>query len=253
MSTLTRRPNAWPTSFVPKSRPVARLAGMPVLSRRGWLDAMAQEAAREVAERNEAIRCGGLTQSYSELIYQNKADFTAFNTSAAEGSILTVAATGDQPFLPAGYFAYTQRRSILIEAEGIIGTTGTPTIIFQARLGTTAGASSLAGTSVGVTAAITTSSGISNKVWRLRLRLTCNTPGIGTGLATLSGCGTVWSGGGFASPFEYALLPTTPDTATWTSVIDGGLTQYLTLSVTWSASSASNTITTKSLTVYGLN
>jgi hypothetical protein len=242
----------WPTSFVPKNRPHARMTGMPVLSRREWLDEMALAAAHDVAERNEAIRCGGLTQTYTELFYQNRADFTAFNTSSSEGSIIT-SSVGDQPAIPALYFAGRERRSILIEASGIIGTTSTPTIIFQVRLGTTAGGSYLSGTSVGVTAAITTSSGVSNKLWRLRLQLTCNTPGIGTGNATLSGAGTVWSGGGFASPFEYAIEPTTPDTATWTSTIDAGLTQYLNLSATFSASSASNTITTKNLSVWGLN
>ncbi len=58
---------------------------------------------------------------------------------------------------------------------------------------------------------------------------------------------------GFASPFTYAIEPTTPDTATWTAVIDASLTYYLNVSVTWGTSSSSNTITLKQLLLYGLN
>lgn len=241
----------WPTSFIPQMRPHARMTGFPKLNPLQWLDAVAQRRAAALHNSRD-IQNTGLSTGYRETIYQNRADFTAFNTSNAEGSIIT-STVGDQPIIPAQTFHQHERRSIIIEADGIIGTTSTPTIIFQVRLGTTAGGAYLSGTSVGVTAAITTSSGVSNKLWRLRLRLTCNTPGIGTGNCTLSGAGTVWSGGGFASPFEYAIQPTTPDTATWTSVIDASLTQYVNLSVTWSSSSASNTITTKNLSVYNDN
>jgi hypothetical protein len=240
------------TQHWPKLRPFARIANLPRFSRHEWADIVAERAAYDLAERNAAIRCGGLTQTYTEIIYQNRADFTAFNTSASEGSLLTNA-VGDQPVLPALYFAGRERRSILIEAEGVMSTTSNPTIIFQARLGTTIGAAYLSGASVGVSGTITTASGISNKRWTLRLRLVCNTPGLGSTNCTLSGTGEVASLGGFATPFRYDMEPTTPDTATWTSTIDGSLTQYLNLSCTWGTSSASNTITTKNLTVWGLN
>lgn len=144
-------------------------------------------------------------------------------------------------------------RAIEIYASGILGTTGTPTITFQARLGTTSGSSYLSGTSVGASAAITTSSGVSNKMWELYLRLTARTLGIGTGNTTLSGNGWVYSPGGFASPFKYAMTPGGGESATWTSTVDMSLTQYLNLSITWSASSASNTATLKELVVRGIN
>ncbi len=104
-----------------------------------------------------------------------------------------------------------------------------------------------------MTAAITTASGVSNQLWFLKLDLTCFTPGIGSTNCTLSGGGYVMSPGGFASPFVYAIEPTTPDTATWTSTIDGSLTQYLNLSVTWSSSSSSNTIRVKNLRAFAWN
>jgi hypothetical protein len=203
--------------------------------------------------RREQHRQGGLTQTYSELFSANSQDYTAFNTSSSEGSLL--AGVNRQPAIPALFLSSTQAfgKAFRFEASGVLGTTSTPTITFQCRLGTTLGSSFLSGTSVGVSAAITTQSGVSNKWWYLCLDLTCYVPGLGSTNCTLSGAGYVLSPAGFASPFAYPLEPTTPDTATWTSTIDGSVTQYFNLSATWSASSASNTITCKNLRAFCLN
>lgn len=192
------------------------------------------------------------TASWWETLFTSRADYTAVASTASEASL--IAGNNVQPTFWAGYFdAYNRPgRTIRILASGIFSTTGTPTMIFQARLGTTSGSSFLSGTSVGVSAAITTGSGVTNKYFELDLTLTARTLGIGTGNTTLSGFGKVVSPG-FASPFIYPLEPTTPDTATWTSTIDMSLVQYLNLSLTWSASSASNTCTLKDLIVLGLN
>ena len=216
------------------------------------LDLLALEHARKLHRRLHAVRCGGVTQTWTELLYANTSDFGAYASSAVEGSLLTPGPK-TQPVIPATYFEKTIGRSISIVARGVLSVTGTPTIIFQARLGTTQGSTFLSGTSVGVSAAITTIVGVTNKWWELRLDLTCDTIGQGTGNTILSGSGYVASPGGFASPFVYPLEPTTPDTATWTATIDDAITQYLNLSATWSANSASNTITVKQLLAYGLN
>ncbi len=135
----------------------------------------------------------------------------------------------------------------------MLGTTSTPTIIFQWRFGTTSGSSFLSGASVGVSVAITTGSGVTNQWWESWLDVICYTAGTGTGNTSLSCAGVVSCPGGFASPFSYALEPTTPPTATWSAVIDNAVTQFVNLSVTWSASSASNTVTCKKLKMYGEN
>lgn len=245
----------WPASLPLNIRPHARLEHDPVrrLSRPERDAAHAEGYARQLVARNDALRCGAQTTTWTKNIFQNRADYTAFNTSSSEGSLL--AGVNQQPVIPATFFDGNEAfgRAIQIEAEGVLGTTSTPTIIFQVRLGTTSGSTYLSGTSVGVTAAITTSSGVTNVWWFLRLTLVCNTPGIGSNNTTLSGAGFVTSPAGFASPFTYPVEPTTPNTATWTSTIDNSLTQYMNLSVTWSASSASNTITCKRLSVQALN
>lgn len=202
------------------------------------------ELAIEHALRHERNRAEGtgITNTYVEAFFTNTGDFTAHNTSAAEVSLL---GGNKQPIIPATHFFAAAGRGVRILARGTLGTTSTPTITFQIRFGATAGATYLAGTSVGVTAAITTASGVSNKFWELRYDLICTVQGIGTGNTTLSGAGYVMSPSGFASPFIYPLEPTTPDTATWTAAIDGAVTQFVNMSATWSAASASNTITCK--------
>lgn len=236
-------------------QPIFHLRGNPRRTRLTPREAIDQAAILE-AQRVKTLldeRQGGTTTQWSELMFVNGADYSAFNSSASEGSIL--GGTNQQPSIPALYFdaAKGHRRTIAIEAQGVLGTTSTPTITFQVRMGTSQGSSSLTGASIGVSAAITTASGVSNKWWYLYLLLTNYTPGQGSGNDTISGAGYVESPGGFASPFKYALEPTTPDTATWTQTFDAAVTQWINLSVTWSASSASNTITCKQLLLHGLN
>lgn len=240
---------AWPKELPRVFKPMGRLKyGLGAYSRS---DLAAIEQAGRKLLREERLRNSATTGTWTECLFRNHADYTAFASSSAEGSLL--AGTNQQPVLPALFFDQVAFRTVTFLARGVFSNTGTPTLIFQCRLGTTAGSTFLSGTSAGVSAAITTGSGVTNKWWELRLDLTCNTSGIGSGNTTLSGAGYVTSPGGFASPFIYALEPTTPDTGTWTLTIDDSVTQYFNLSATWSASSASNTITCKQLIASGLN
>ena len=191
------------------------------------------------------------TGTWTEAFFVNRADGSAVVSTASEATLLN--GLNDQPIIPALFFDGNKvGKAIKLWAKGVFSNTGTPTMIFQVRLGTTQG-SSLAGNSIGVTTAITTASGITNQQWELYLDLVCTVPGFGTNNCTVAGAGWVDSPGGFASPFKYALQPTTPPTGTWTVTFDASLTQYINLSMTWSASSASNTCTLKQLEVLGLN
>ncbi len=238
----------WPKGFARLRTPRISLLKNPLdgLHARHVLDAIALADARERERRMASIEATGLTNTWNEAFFVNRADFTALASSAAEGSLL---GGNLQPVIPALHFhgPASIGRGISILARGVLGTTGTPTITFQVRLGETAGSAYLSGGSVGVSAAITTASGVTNKWWELRLDLICTVQGIGTGNATLAGSGYVMSPAGFAAPYIYPLEPTTPDTATWTQTFNAAVTQYVNLSATWSASSASNTITCKQL------
>lgn len=184
--------------------------------------------------------------SWSEKVLVNTADYTALSSFTSEASLL--AGSNQQVAFPPLFWDGLNAigKTVRFEASGVLGSTGTPTYTFQARLGTTAGSSSLTGASIGVSPAITTGSGVTNKMWRLVLDLVCRTPGQGTGNTTFSCDGFVQSDG-FASPFWYPLEVTTPDTATWTQTRDSTLMMFFNLSVTCSASDASNTIRCKKL------
>lgn len=239
---------------LPEPREIGALLFGRVYNRFQAIDLAAIRAARAVERDREFIRASGITGTWNETIYQNVSDFTANANTSAETSLLA-GTNNDQPLIPALFFNYKNAfgRKLRITARGVLSTTSTPTIIFQLRIGTTSGSSFLSGTSIGVSAAITTASGVTNQIWELRFEVTCRTPGQGAGNTTLVGSGLVHSPGGFASPFAYAMLPTTPPTGTWTATIDNLVNQYLNLSTTWSAANASNTITCKELTVEGMN
>lgn len=217
------------------------------------LDLLAIQAAQRLHDREHSRVCSGLTGTWSEIFFANRADFTTLSSFTTEASLL--AGGGNElPTIPALFFANKagDRRAIKILARGVFSVTGTPTYLWTVRLGTTAGSTFLSGTQVGCTAAATAGSGVTNQLWQLELDLICTTPGSGSGNTTLSGAGMVFSGG-LASPFMYPIEPTTPPTATWTATIDNSLTQYINISATCSASSSSNTITCKQLLVAGLN
>jgi len=228
------------------------------MSRRQRADALALQHALDVADREHNLQCSALTGTWTETMFAETADHTAHASSAAEGSLL--AGTNQQPAIPALFFSpggnanLGRGRCVGLHAMGLFSTTGTPTLTFQVRASTTAGSSTLSGASLGVSAAITTGSGVTSKQWELVLELTCRVAGQGTNLTTLCGAGWVRSPGGFAAPYDYAIQPTTPDTATWTmATFDASLTYFINLSATWSASSASNTIVCKTLRCYGRN
>lgn len=192
------------------------------------------------------------TGSLVECLYNNKADFTANVSFTSEVTMLT--GPNEQPMFPAGFFLQPPyRRRFRIHASGILGSTATPTYTFTVRLNTTAGVANIAGAILLKSAALTTASGISTKIFVIDGWATVYTPGIGSGNTTITAGGTVSSPGGLASPFTYALTPSAGESATWTQTYDGSVTHWLNLSVTCSASDAGNTITLKELAVYGEN
>ena len=187
-------------------KPIARFKHEPQIKAYDMLDMLAIGAAKDLQARDQTIQASAITGYWSELIFANKQDFTAFNTSASEGSIIS--GTNEQPVIPALFWDGNRAwgRCVSILARGVLGSNGaSQTIIWQVRLGTSSGSSSLSGTSAGVSATITAPTSASNQWWELRLDLCCYTPGIGSGNTTLSGAGYVSSPGGFVSPFVYPL------------------------------------------------
>ena len=245
----------WPKSL-PKvftDRAQILLPPRPKLTPAEAMDLRALHAARLRRAESQHLQCSALTGTWTECIFSNVADFTTLSSFTSEASLL--GGTNQQPAFPALFFNDNRARgrAITVRGMGVLSSTGTPTYTFTFRLGTTAGSSYLSGTQVGVTAALTTQSGVTNKQFWFEFDLISRTPGLGSGNTTLAGAGYIGSPGGLASPFFYPIQPTTPDTATWTATIDSSSTYYMNISCACSASSGSNAITLKHLIVAGLN
>ena len=245
----------WPKSVPQTFTDIARVQQppQPKLSTYQAMELQALNRARLVQAQSQYLQCSALTGTWTECIFSNVGDFTTLSSFTSEASLL--GGQNQQPVLPSLFFNDNRARGRVLRlfGMGVLSSTSTPTYLFTIRLGTTLGSSYLSGTQVGCTAAITTASSITNKEFWFEFNLICRTPGLGSGNTTLAGAGYVSSPGGFASPFSYAIQPTTPDTATWTATIDASSTHYVNISCTCSASSASNAITLKHLTASGLN
>lgn len=189
------------------------------------------------------------TGHFVEALYVSLADCTAVASFTAEATLL--AGPNKQPTL-AGQFwglAGAGGTAIRLRCWGILSTTGTPTYKFTVRSSTTQGSATLTGTKLLESAAITTASGAATCFWLIDATIVCTTYGQGTGNTTLNCLGSVRSPAGFAAPYEYVMNPSSAESATHTTTVDGALSQYINASITCSASSSSNTVTCKGLTV----
>lgn len=184
------------------------------------------------------------TNQWIEPIWTNNADGPT-QSSASEIALL---AAGQQPSLWANFFASQSGRGKLVtlKAKGVLTTTtGPPSMTWFVRLGTAINV--ITGTIIAQSASITTVASQTNVYWELVCDIILNTPGIGANQATITSGGTVRSPKGFVSPFEYAMEQAAPDTATWTTTLDGSAAQYLMVSA--NPGSASDSITLKELLV----
>jgi hypothetical protein len=188
----------------------------------------------------------------TEVLFANSADGTALASFTSEASLLG-GMNGLQPVLPADFFVPTNGfpKTLKIRASGVLGaTTSAPTYTFYVRIGTTIAV--ITGTSLLQSAAITSVVSASNAYWELEADLILRTPGLGTGNATLQAAGSIFSPGGFAAPYLYAMTPSASP-STWTVTIDPSVQLYLALSCACSASNAANTVQLKQLVVLGCN
>jgi hypothetical protein len=117
-----------------------------------------------------------------------------------------------------------------MKAFGVLSTTVTPTIILGFYYG------AVAGTALAASAAITTGSGVTNVPWEIEYEGRVRTTGTG---GTIMGRGTMQLGTS-VSAITFNPLPAT---ALATVTIDTTTAKQVTVGATWSAASASNTLT----------
>lgn len=163
-------------------------------------------------------------QLWNERFVTSGEDGPALANTTTATSILP---TGRKFTLPS-YFFDSTGKELRIRAAGRISTLGTPTITFDVRFGTVI---------VFNCGAVTTASGIVNLTWILDMVLTCRAIGSGTS-ANLLGIGTLQ---GVNTAIASSMLPASAPTAG--TGFDSTAAQTIDLFGTWSAASASNTLT----------
>jgi hypothetical protein len=137
-------------------------------------------------------------------------------------------------------------KAYILRCGGIVSTTGTPTLQFTPRLGTSATPAS--NLTLGASTAVTLGSGISNRTWFAEFVLGFRQVGIAAAGATCTGSGfVVLDNGAGVAGLSIGMGSAVPTTA------DHTIAQGLVLSATWSASSASNTITCQWTNLQSLN
>lgn len=193
---------------------------------------------------------GGLTQSYTELMYASVATGTQLNTFTSEASLQ---ANLPDVTIPAGFFAAANGgvgRSLRVRAVGQLGTTGTPTFTFTVRL-----IPSLTWSAGGVgqsSAAITCGSGVTLAPWAIDMDIICRSTGKGgASNCTLIMQGLVMAGTAFAAGGGVYSIPGANTTLTVT--LDPGATQYLYCSATCGTNNAANLIQLTGLKVWADN
>lgn len=152
----------------------------------------------------------------------------ADGTALANSTTLTDISPAKSLVIPAQYLYPGQVFQVV--ANGRVSTTATPTL----NLGIYYGA--VAGTALGTTGAITTTSGVTNVPWRLEAWVKIKTKGA-TGTAL-----TIGEVGGISGTAGVSVVPI-PASAPADVTIDTTAAKDLTVGATWGTASASNTIT----------
>lgn len=189
-----------------------------------------------------------LTGTQGEVLYSSVATGTQLNTFTTEDNLQK---TLPPVIIPAGFFynLAATGKSLKIRALGRLGTTGTPTFTWSARL-LTSTTWSAGGILLGSTAALTGGSGQTLAPWTLDLDIIMRSLGAG-GASTAAAIGEVRSPLGLGTPFA-GTIPAN-NTAFTSTTIDNSVTYYLFLSLACGTSNAANLAQLEMLKVYGEN
>jgi hypothetical protein len=196
--------------------------------------------------------CSFYTGTQSEVLFANGFAYPIANASSSAAQNLMAAASGknQQPLFPGGFFQQGRAGQVAAVDFAIImsgqasATTATITAGLNTNSGTISGSSTLVASS-----AFTMTSYASGSVMG-RIIISCFGAGYGTGA---TGTETnLWSSISMTA-FGNSLATTATGGPTNLTSIDFSLNQWLSLAVTFSTASASNTATLQQIFVSGLN
>lgn len=192
-----------------------------------------------------------ITGSVVETLYASTAPGLTKTTFTTEAQLNTTATMGVQAKLLPDFWESSPRaigRGVRIEASGVLGCTGTPTIALRVRGGAAANITTtplLAGSG-----AVTLASGLTAVGWKFSVDMFLSSIGANGANSTLTGQGYLLIGGAAAAMWPVFVGEASPGTV---ATLDTSIVNYLNFNAAFSASNAANTVTLNQLTVYGLN
>jgi len=196
----------------------------------------------------------GFSMTQNELLYAFSGSSTALATFTAEDNLLKTYPLIKMPDMSQLLGSLGERSSSLkIRALGKASSTATPTYTFTLRLinattfsSTTSGQTNLV---LATSTACTAVSGVTNGIWQLDVDIVLRTLHTGGAPTFTVTCGGTVAGSAFSSASNSIPAAGTAPTAT----LDVTQQYYLFLSAACSASSASNSINTELIKLYGEN
>jgi hypothetical protein len=188
---------------------------------------------------------------FYETIYASTAAGATLATFTTEAQLNTAGTMGVVAKIPASFWVANQNqvgRGFRVVANGVLGSTGTPTFTFTLRGGAAANITTnplLAGT-----AALTLASGLTAVPWKFEIDLILSVMGAAGANSTLRGQGQLTVGGIAASIWPLWGGGSSPGTV---ATVDTSIDNNLNLNVACGTSNAANTVTLNSMMVFGLN
>ena len=221
---------------------------------RHWLMRRAPEKVLRNLERAKHSDIYGMPRQgfgAMDINDPNTAAFGAVNTSASELNILgaTQAIINQYCAIPAN--DARAGKVYQVEAGGVYGNTGTPTIIWTPRWGTST--TPATNVTLGASGTFTTITGTTALPWYLMFTMVIRTSPPGATLGTGYGTGQIALGIPVTSSQFVTDLYMGGTAATIDTTGQGTAGCGITMNATWSASSASNTITTQWWLLRSLN
>ena len=167
----------------------------------------------------EIMRRGtdGTSDRVLKHILANTADSSAIHTTASETNFSLTQTVSTTQYYPGRIFK--------VSASGVYSTTGTPTLLFKVKIGSTTIVTFTARTGI---------NNASNQSWRVEATIVCRTTGSS---GTVMGYGTVYINTATGVDTVETVVNNAATTVNTTTA------QALQVSLTWSASSSSNTAT----------
>jgi len=187
------------------------------------------------------------TGTQTEALSANYANGSAL---ASSSSATCIGPTTGAAYLPANFFLPTTGvgKSLLVKAFGVLSTTSTPNLTIGVTGNTTQGTYNSSAI-FATTGTLAQGSGVTNVPWTLEVLITCASVG-SSGSFLADGMFVVYNTATTTNAARCSSSNANPNTALTLSTESA---YYVELFATWSAASASNTITVYNVAVLGLN